>query len=87
MCSPRVADASAHYPFAFVSKISGAVQLPPLGDADCDGSLTAADLIALVRLIDMQAPPPCPSADANCDGTLNQDDLTALIGTLFGPVP
>jgi hypothetical protein len=78
-------DNSGQYPFPFVSKISGAVQLPPLGDADCDGSLTAADLIAMVRLIVKQMPPPCPSADTNGDGVLNQDDVSAVIAALFEP--
>ena len=80
-------DASGHYPFAFVSKISGAVQLPPLGDADCDGSLTAADLITLELLLSTNTPPACSTVDANGDGVLTQDDLQAAIKSLFDPGP
>jgi hypothetical protein len=58
------------------------------GDADCDGSLTLADIPALTRQIFSDFDAPCPDGDANRDGRISAGDLTALIHLLrpSGPI-
>lgn len=56
------------------------------GDANCDDTFSAGDLIALVQALPAGAPATCTRADADGDGVLDQADLTTLIGTLFEPL-
>ncbi len=60
---------------------------PPeaLGDANCDGRRTAADLTALVGLIAANERSPCRLDDANRDGVLNADDIGVVVEALFEP--
>ncbi|MBI4516784.1 MAG: VCBS repeat-containing protein [Deltaproteobacteria bacterium] len=54
----------------------------PRGDADCDATVTSADLAALFeRLFDPA--PPCDGADANDDGRINAADVPDLLRRLF----
>jgi hypothetical protein len=58
------------------------------GDADCDGSLTLADIPALTAQIFSDFDAPCPDGDANGDARITAADLTALIHLLrpSGPI-
>ncbi len=51
------------------------------GDANCDGRLSVADVVALVSLIPDNAP--CGLADANGDGSVGTDDIDVVISTIF----
>lgn len=66
--------------------VAGLAQAQLPGDADCDGQVTADDLLALSAAL--HAPPPsCAGADANRDGVLSAADLTATLVALrpLGP--
>jgi hypothetical protein len=59
---------------------------PPLGDANCDGAFTAADLPALLMLIPTGDFGSCALADANDDGTVDADDIVPTVVRIFaGP--
>lgn len=58
------------------------------GDANCDGSVTAADLPALLPLLASPGMPlSCSGADANGDGTLDANDVDATIDAMFESAP
>jgi hypothetical protein len=56
---------------------------PRPGDADCDGALSAADIVALVDLLPASAAGECDLADADCDGAVDERDLAVLNAALF----
>jgi hypothetical protein len=58
---------------------------PTAGDADCDGTLEAADLVVLVGAIFGAGPGGCAGLDADGSGTLNAADPATLIGRLNEP--
>lgn len=61
---------------------------PRPGDANCDGSLSAADLTEITALTALATIGACDLADANCDGAVDQTDATVVIATLFdSPMP
>jgi hypothetical protein len=57
----------------------------PLGDANCDGRVTAPDLTALVVLVAANERAPCRLDDTNGDGALNAADIFGVIEAIFGP--
>ena len=52
-------------------------------DVNCDGKVTAADLVALALLIPTAAPGACGHGDVNRDGVVNTDDIDALIEAIL----
>lgn len=56
---------------------------PRAGDANCDGSLSAADLTEINALTILGTIGACELADANCDGGVSQADATVVIAALF----
>ena len=54
------------------------------GDANCDGRVTAGDLIRVQRLFAKAERASCGQDDANRDGKLDDKDLSATILKLFG---
>jgi hypothetical protein len=59
-----------------------AAQAQVRGDADCDGTLTLADIAALTRQVFSDFDAPCPDGDANRDGHITIADVPALIHLL-----
>ncbi len=58
---------------------------PLVGDANCDGTVGAADLAALTAVLFEREPTPeCGGADANQDGRWSSADLTAVL-RIFAP--
>jgi hypothetical protein len=55
-----------------------------LGDVNQDGSITVADVSALVRLLLREDEAPMCLADVNQDGMLTIADVTALVNRLLG---
>jgi hypothetical protein len=55
------------------------------GDANCDGGLAAADVVAMVARLPDGVPSTCSLADTDCNGTVDQNDVAALIALLFDP--
>jgi hypothetical protein len=53
------------------------------GDANCDGRLSAADVVALLLLIPAADPGPCGGGDVDRDEAVDANDLAALIDLLF----
>ncbi len=58
---------------------------PAPGDGNCDGRLSAADLIGIAKIIGGASAGTCDLADANCDQTVNDKDLTTVVASLFAP--
>jgi len=58
---------------------------PPPGDANCDGRLSAADVVGIAALITGAAANTCDLADADCSGTVDADDIPVVIASLFDP--
>lgn len=56
---------------------------PMPGDANCDGTVSAADVSELVALLEGIAPLVCAGVDANQNGTLDEGDLPATIDIIF----
>jgi hypothetical protein len=54
------------------------------GDANCDTTVTAADLPAVVTLYVMVDAGTC-GADINQNGVVDQDDVNATVGLIFEP--
>jgi len=54
-----------------------------LGDANCDGSLRAADLTALVMAVATNDGGAC-GADADASGVVDEADLAATVSLLYG---
>ena len=52
------------------------------GDANRDGSITAADVLAVEDALGV-VPPPC-GTDVNGDGVVDESDVTAILEALFG---
>lgn len=52
------------------------------GDANCDGRVSVADLVAIVRRMADEEPPIC-DADVNGDGTVDGQDLDPMVPLLF----
>jgi len=57
--------------------------LPTPGDANCDGTVSAADISSLVALLEGIAPLVCGGVDANQNGMLDEGDLPATIDVIF----
>jgi cysteine-rich repeat protein len=55
----------------------------PEGDANCDGFVTAADPLALARVIASGERAACGEDDANGDGMVDADDLAPLVHGLM----
>ena len=58
--------------------------LAPSGDANCDGRVSAADVVAAIRLIPFNDPGPCGQADADGNGTVDAIDVREIAGEVFG---
>ncbi len=58
----------------------------PAGDADCDGSLTSADMLPVVEVIFGATPGTCSAEDANGDGSVNAADPAQIVRYLFDGV-
>jgi hypothetical protein len=59
------------------------------GDLDCDGGLSAADILAEVASLFGAAEPGCagyPAADADLDGAIDAADLAYLVRAIHGPL-
>jgi hypothetical protein len=63
--------------------INGAIGDP--GDANCDDTVSAADLTSLLMLLPTALPSTCGGGDANQDGSVDEDDLVAVIDAVFPP--
>jgi len=64
------------------------VEGPKLGDANCDGRVSAADLPALVAAWGQPGAESCSRADADCNGMVGRGDVDAVLTSLFAsPVP
>jgi hypothetical protein len=59
------------------------VEPPQAGDANCDGVISAADVVALVRAIGSGSRAPCMLDDVNGDGILDAEDIDALLAAIF----
>ena len=57
--------------------------VPTPGDANCDGTVSAADVSSLVALFEGIAPLVCGGVDANQNGMLDDGDLPATIDVIF----
>ncbi len=55
----------------------------PPADANCDGRVTVADLLAIVRAIGTQDMGTCGGRDINGDGAIGDADLVAAAAALF----
>jgi hypothetical protein len=53
------------------------------GDANCDGVVSAADLVAVVAAIASDGEPVC-GEDANQDGDVDAADLDQVAALIFG---
>jgi hypothetical protein len=56
-----------------------------LGDANCDGRVSAADIPALLQLIASGDRASCQLDDANGDGSLDSADIVSTVGAIFKP--
>lgn len=64
----------------------GACPITKSGDINMNGTVTSADIIALVNYVFKggAAPLPCPAAgDVNCSGTVTSADIIALVNYVF----
>ena len=62
---------------------------PVTGDVNNDGSVTVADVTALVNIINGTSPNPYQDAEVNIadvdkDGNVNKNDITALVSIILG---
>ena len=62
---------------------------PVTGDVNNDGSVTVADVTALVNIINGTSPIPYQDAEVNIadvdkDGNVNKNDITALVNIILG---
>ena len=62
---------------------------PITGDVNNDGSVTVADVTALVNIINGTSPNPYQDAEVNIadvdkDGNVNKNDITALVSIILG---
>lgn len=62
-----------------------ATALLPPGDVNCDGHVSAADVVMLVRLIPTGDQGPCGLADVNQDTAVTSEDIDATVGLIFRP--
>jgi hypothetical protein len=60
------------------------VSAGPIGDANCDAQVSAADVTAVVALLPGGVPGACDSADANGDGGVTAVDIPVVVAALFG---
>jgi len=56
----------------------------PIGDANCDTLVSAADVSAVAKLLPAGVPGACNGADANGDGAVNVADVAAVVTAVFG---
>jgi hypothetical protein len=56
----------------------------PVGDANCDARVTAADVTAVVALLPGGVPGDCMGADADADGGVTAGDIAVVVAALFG---
>ena len=64
-------------------------ETPVSGDVNNDGSVTVADVTALVNIINGTSPNPYQDAEENTadvdkDGNVNKNDITALVNIILG---
>jgi len=86
--TPTVADTSTPTPTVtptetLTPSVTPTPALP--GDANCDGSVTAADVSALVQIISSGGGNRC-GADVNHDGVVNGEDITLTTDKIFEAV-
>ena len=53
------------------------------GDVNCDGLVSAADLVALLLLIPSNDPGPCDRGDVNLDDVVDEGDIGSLIAAVY----
>ena len=68
---------------------ANADETPVIGDVNNDGSVTVADVTALVNIINGTSPNPYQDAEVNIadvdkDGNVNKNDITALVKIILG---
>ena len=56
----------------------------PIGDANCDTRVSAADVSAVATLLPAGVPGACNGADVNGDGAVNAADVAAVVAAVFG---
>ncbi|HVO26529.1 MAG TPA: choice-of-anchor V domain-containing protein [Candidatus Margulisiibacteriota bacterium] len=56
----------------------------PVGDANCDARVTAADVTAVAARLSSGVPGDCVGVDANGDGSVTTDDVAVVVAALFG---
>jgi hypothetical protein len=90
-CTSRLIDAGAGpsdiYPQGGSRADIGMVEYPyRVGDINLDGKVNVADATALINIIFLDAPIPCPLyiADADCSRTISIGDAVALIRYWMG---
>jgi len=67
-----------------LTTLSVTVSSGPIGDANCDTRVTAADMTAVVVLLPAGVPGECNGADADGDGGVTASDIAVVIAALFG---
>ncbi|MFQ5666047.1 MAG: gluconate 2-dehydrogenase subunit 3 family protein [Candidatus Binatia bacterium] len=65
--------------------IDALLSFVPGGDANCDGTVTAADLAAVAGQAGLAGDAACPRADVDANGTIDAADAAAAAGLLFQP--
>jgi hypothetical protein len=68
---------------------ANADETPVIGDVNNDGSVTVADVTALVNIINGTSPNPYQDAEVNIadvdkNGNVNKSDITALVNIILG---
>jgi hypothetical protein len=77
--APTIAMAASATPTRSITRIP-----PPLrGDGNCDGVLSAADFVALMRSVGDSNTTLCHGADVDQDGVITNADIGLLAGKLF----
>ena len=67
-----------------LTTLSVTVTAGPVGDANCDASVTTADVTAVVTLLPGGMTGTCAGADANGDGSVDAGDIPVVIAAVFG---
>jgi hypothetical protein len=56
----------------------------PIGDANCDARVSAADVTAVVELLPRGVPGSCAGVDADGNGSVGAEDIPVVVAALFG---
>lgn len=56
---------------------------PRPGDANCDGALSAADVVGIAHALPPETVDECGLTDADCNGAIQARDITVVIAALF----